>query len=93
MNENPYLSYGFEGNTVHSYFCASKPTLDTKKLEKLIASDEEYKLKGNMFYLHSPSGIGRSKLVKSIELCLGVAATGRNLNTVLKIKEMAQDLQ
>ncbi len=39
----------------------------------------------------STDGIGRSKLVTNIEKCLGGAATGRNLNTVNKLIEMAKN--
>lgn len=88
VSANPYPS--FEGKTVHFYFCAQKPKLNTQKLEFLCASNEEYQLNGNVFYLHAPNGIGRSKLVSNIMPCLGVTSTGRNLNTVIKLQEMAQ---
>ncbi|NND81891.1 MAG: DUF1697 domain-containing protein [Gammaproteobacteria bacterium] len=83
---NPYAS--FQGNTVHFYFCAQEPELDTEKLASLAANGETYQQLGNVFYLHAPHGIGRSKLVANIERCLGVPATGRNLNTVLKLRDM-----
>ncbi|WOJ92538.1 DUF1697 domain-containing protein [Congregibacter variabilis] len=76
------------GNTIHFYFCDAEPALDQPKLDLLLASSESYALHGKVFYLHAPDGIGRSKLVANIESCLGVAATGRNLNTVGKIASM-----
>ena len=87
---NPYSS--FEGKIVHFYFCTETPNLNRKKLDALAANGEEYELNDSVFYLHAPNGIGRSKLVAKIELCLGVRATGRNLNTVLKLQGMAQDM-
>ena len=45
-----------------------------------------------MFYLHAPAGIGQSKLAQRYEKLLGVAATARNWNTVLKVIEMAKQL-
>ena len=90
IGANPYSS--FEGKFVHFYFCTKKPKLNLHKLETIIANSESYQLKGNVFYLHAPNGIGRSKLVSNIESCLGVHATGRNLNTVLKLKEMAKNV-
>lgn len=89
INANPYPS--FEGKTVHFYFCSKEPKLNTQKLESYVACNEEFQLKANVFYLHAPDGIGRSKLVSNIGTCLGVSATGRNLNTVLRIKEMAKN--
>lgn len=86
---NPYHSY--EGKTVHFYFCSEKPKLNLNKVKSFISSSESYELKGNVFYLHAPNGIARSKLVLNIESCLGVSYTGRNLNTVLKLRELVQN--
>lgn len=83
---NPFT--GFEGKTVHFYFCIDAPILDKEKLAKLSSDTERVELIGNVFYLHAPDGIGRSKLVANIESCLGVSATGRNLNTVNKLVTM-----
>ena len=82
---------GIEGKFVHFYYCKKLPKIDQTRLDKFAAKTESYKLVGNVFYLHAPDGIGRSKLVANIEKCLGVAATGRNLNTVSKLRAMASD--
>ncbi len=83
---NPYKEY--EGKFVHFYFCMETPKLNTSKLERLASDTERYEISDKVFYLHAPDGIGRSKLVKTIEDCLGVSSTGRNLNTVNKLEEM-----
>jgi uncharacterized protein (DUF1697 family) len=85
---NPYSQY--EGKFVHFYFCQNPVQLNFEKLNKFIEQSEEYHVKGNVFYLHAPNGIGRSKLISNIESCLGQIATGRNLNTVKKISAMVQ---
>ncbi len=90
LKENPFPSENRK--IVHLYFCHKTPLLNKKKLESFIAKDESFKLLGKIFYLHAPSGIGRSKLVANIEACLGVTATGRNLNTILKLNEMLNSL-
>jgi uncharacterized protein (DUF1697 family) len=51
---------------------------------------ERYTLVGNVFYLHAPDGIGRSKLAAGIEKALGVSVTARNWRSVSKISEMAK---
>lgn len=89
VENNPYKEY--EGKFVHFYFCKEPPTLDTNKLDALALESERYTLIGNVFYLHAPDGIGRSKLVAKIETCLGVPATGRNLNTVNKLSIMIEN--
>ncbi len=86
---NPYKEY--EGKFVHFYFCKNDIELVHDKLDQYIADTEEYTVKGNVFYLHAPKGIGRSKLVANIERCLGQSATGRNLNTINKISSMLKN--
>ncbi len=83
---NPFTDK--EGKSVHFYFCAQKPNFDSDKAASFASKDETYILKESVFYLHAPSGIGCSKLVANIEACLGVVATGRNLNTVRKLRAM-----
>jgi uncharacterized protein (DUF1697 family) len=90
FENNPYS--GFEGKFVHVYYCKTPPKIDQTKLDKFVAMTENYSLVGKVFYLHAPDGIGRSKLVANIESCLGVSATGRNLNTVSKLREMVDDV-
>lgn len=86
VKNNPFSSDS--GKTIHFYFCANRPTLDTEKLSKLKTNSEEVVLQDKVFYLHAPDGIGRSKLVSNIESCLNTKATGRNLNTINKLQEM-----
>ena len=86
---NPYQE--FDGKFVHIYFCKGAPKVNMAKIEQLATATESYKLIGNVFYLHAPDGIGRSKLVANIDACLGTPATGRNLNTVNKLKDMVLD--
>lgn len=88
VNNNPYRSK--EGKTIHFYFCKSTPKLNVEKLKKFRSESEEYHIKDKVFYLYAPNGIGRSKLVANIESCLGVRATGRNLNTINKLKSMIE---
>ena len=83
---NPFQEY--EGKYVHVYFCKDTPNLNAQKLASVVADTEECRLVGNVFYIHAPQGIARSKLVANVEKCLGVAATGRNLNTAQKLTQM-----
>lgn len=89
MANNPYNEH--EGKLVHYYFSHNAVELNLDKLNKYIDPSEEYHLQENVFYLHAPNGIGRSKLVSNIESCLGQTATGRNLNTVNKISAIVNN--
>lgn len=90
IENNPYSSP--KGNEIHFYFCKDKPKIDSLKLEKYKSESEKFYIDGKVFYLYAPDGIGRSKLVANLESCLGVAATGRNLNTIYKLQQMVKDL-
>jgi uncharacterized protein (DUF1697 family) len=83
LQANPFKT--FEGKFVHFYFCHNPIEINAEKLTNYIASTEAYFVQNNVFYLHAPDGIGRSKLVSNIDSCLGQVATGRNLNTTNKI--------
>ncbi|XQW86395.1 DUF1697 domain-containing protein [Thalassotalea piscium] len=82
----PYTKY--EGKWVHFYFCKNNARLALDKIEKYQGDSEHYTLLNNVCYLYAPDGIGRSKFVANIELCLDTPATGRNLNTINKINSL-----
>ncbi len=86
IENNPYKDY--EGKFVHFYFCKNTIRLNLEKIERFISATEKYYVDNNVFYLHAPDGVGRSKLVLNIESCLDQSSTGRNLNTINKIKSL-----
>jgi uncharacterized protein (DUF1697 family) len=50
-------------------------------------------VEGSEVYIHYPEGIGRSKLNRvPMEKMLGTRGTARNLNTVRKLLEMAEEM-
>ena len=89
VEANPYPNE--DPKCVHFYICNKPPELNQDKLQQYIAETECYEVHHNVFYLHAPNGIGRSKLVANIETCLGTASTGRNLNTINKLSSMLCD--
>ena len=87
--ENPFPAAEAEPNTLHLGFLAAPPPHpDLEALEKLRMDSERFQLKGAIFYLHAPEGVGRSKLAAGAEKALGEPMTDRNWRTVQKIKEM-----
>lgn len=93
IKQNPFPEAEAEPRMLHLGFLASAPQdPDLGKLENLRKESERYHLIGNIFYLHAPEGVGRSKLAAGAEKLLGVSMTDRNWNTVLKIRELAEDL-
>jgi len=79
-----------EGKALHFHFLDGVPAQpDLDLLNALRKPSEQFSLKGEVFYLHAPEGIARSKLAAKAEQALGVPATARNLNTVHKLLAMA----
>lgn len=83
---NPYPEAVSAPKSLHFYFLRRPAEqADITGLDKLKAEDESYTLTDEVFYLHAPSGVGRSKLAAKAEKLLGVEATARNWRTVEKL--------
>ncbi len=86
---NPFSVPADEANQVHISFL-QKPALkaNTVRLKEIATASEKFVLTERAFYFHAPDGIGRSRLAAEVEKCLGVPATGRNIRTVGKIRDL-----
>jgi len=90
IQANPFPQAVDDPKSLHFFFLekpAAKANIEA--LNKAKAPTESYVLKGGVFFLHAPEGVGRSKLAATAERHLGVAATARNYRTVEKLAEMA----
>jgi uncharacterized protein (DUF1697 family) len=88
---NPFPKAEAESKFLHLYFLNKGPKApDLEALNRLKSDSESFRLIGNVFYLHAPDGIGRSKLAARAEKLLGVEATARNWNTVTRLLEMTR---
>jgi uncharacterized protein (DUF1697 family) len=76
---------------LHVVFLSSRPTAKAVAgLNPDRSPPDEFRVVGREIYLHTPGGIGRSKLtIDWFEKQLGVRGTARNLNTVAKLIELA----
>lgn len=90
VDGNPFADRDGAEKSVHLMFLASAPDeTSLARAEALAADSEDCALRGDVFYLYAPHGVGRSKLLKGAEKALGVEATARNLRTVRKILALA----
>lgn len=88
---NPFHGAETEPRRLHLFFLSSTPKEpNIEALNKVKAPSERFHLTRQVFYLHAPDGIGRSKLAANAEKFLGVAATARNWRTVQKLREIAK---
>lgn len=86
---NPFPYAEAEPKSLHVFFLAEAPVKpDMNTLQQLKVASEAFALKGKLFFLHAPEGIGRSKLAARAERLLGVEATARNWNTVSKMLDL-----
>jgi uncharacterized protein (DUF1697 family) len=77
------------GKALHVYFLSAEAKYaDPEKMNSVKTATEDFRLLGDVFYLYTPDGFGRSKLANIAEKCLGVSATARNWNTVAKLISM-----
>ncbi|HKX26548.1 MAG TPA: DUF1697 domain-containing protein [Blastocatellia bacterium] len=94
VRNNPFpAAAATEPQALHAGFLAAVPeTPNLRQLESLKSESERFELIDQVFYLHAPEGVGRSKLAARAEKLLGAPMTDRNWRTVCKILEMAQAL-
>lgn len=93
MALNPFPEAEHDPKTLHLFFLDEVPhNPDLAALENIRKENERYRLVKNVFYLHAPDGIGRSKLAEKVEKVLGVPITARNWRTVSKIMAMALEI-
>jgi len=84
VTSNPFA--GQPGNRVVAIFLDDPPPADAAAKAKNIA-DERIALGKREIYVHYPSGMGQSKL----RIPAAASGTGRNMNSVAKLAELATE--
>lgn len=97
ISANPFSAEAAtDGARVHMVFLSGVPAAANRKgLEGIVTKNptrrDRYHLAGDMLYLHLPDGAGESKFTaQALDKILGVTATARNWNTVLKLHAMSK---
>ncbi len=76
-----------KGNLSHIYFCWGEPVINDVLYNELKTDDEELLIIDGHVHFHAPNGMGTSKLADKLDKVItGTEITGRNLNTVRKLK-------
>jgi uncharacterized protein (DUF1697 family) len=92
---NPYAAEAADGTKVHAVFLSGTPAAEKAAgLEQIVLKNptrsDRYHLAGDTLYLHLPDGAAESKFTaQALDRILGVTATARNWNTVLKLHTMS----
>lgn len=94
IDANPFGEAEAHPATVHLFFLSrTAESPNTEGMEAVKAESERFHLDGEVCYLHTPDGFGRSKLAGLVEKLLGVPATARNWRTVTKLRELASEIE
>ena len=76
---------------MHAAVLAGDPPKEAiEALRTHAVEGEAIEVVGGVAYLHTPFGLGTSKLGEKFDKGIGVANTARNWNTVLKLRELAK---
>jgi uncharacterized protein (DUF1697 family) len=87
---NPYADREFDPAWLHAGFMADEPEAEAMaRVADKSRTSEEYEIRGRVFYLFTPDGLGTSKFAEGLERTLKLAVTFRNWRTVLALGEMA----
>lgn len=88
---NPFPDAVEPGNQLHAAWLDGTPPEGAVDALQAVASEgERIAVVGNVAYLHTPNGFGRSKLAEKFDRGIGVPNTARNWSTVKKLAEMAE---
>jgi uncharacterized protein (DUF1697 family) len=89
---NPFLSGEAGLSKLHVVFLSDRPAANAVAgLDPERSRPDELSVRGREIYLHLPNGSGRSRLtIDYFERQLGVAATARNWNTLIKLIALTQ---
>jgi uncharacterized protein (DUF1697 family) len=87
---NQFATPDIDPARLHAGFMEAEP--DAEALARIAAkarTSEEYAVRGRVFFLFTPDGLGKSKFAEGLERGLKVAVTFRNWRTVLALAAMA----
>ena len=93
---NPFAARsGIEPNRYLVTFLASDPGQELRdKVRAIKADPEELHFDGREMYIYFPNGLARPKLsLPAIEKILKITGTGRNWNSVVKLLELAENIE
>ncbi len=88
---NPFPQAVATPTCLHAAVLAEKPAPEAvSQLRGFAAEGEGIEVVGNVAYLHTPNGFGRSKLGEKFDKGIGVVNSARNWNTVLRLMELVR---
>jgi uncharacterized protein (DUF1697 family) len=93
IEQNPFPDAVAIPKFLHAAVLEAKPEQGRlEALREFASKGERIEVVGEVAYINTPEGFGRSKLAERFDKGIGVGNTARNWNTVLKLGEMAASI-
>ncbi|MBO6719675.1 MAG: DUF1697 domain-containing protein [Rhizobiaceae bacterium] len=93
VGNNPFPDALDEPKFLHAAVLADEPDPANVEMVRGYAVDgEQISVVGQVAYLHTPHGFGRSKMAEQFDKRIGVANTARNWRTVLALRDLAEQV-
>lgn len=92
--DNPFLRPGEDSKPLHVLFLADVPEPGrVAALDPARSPPDAFAVRGREVYLHCPNGVGKTRLTNAyFDSALKTVSTGRNWNTVLKLRALAAEV-
>jgi uncharacterized protein (DUF1697 family) len=89
-NNNPFLAKGAPPDLLSVMFLATLPEAsDVAKLDPNRSAPDEFEVRGDTIFLHTPTGLADTKLTNAyFDSRLRTTGTSRNWRTTLKLLEL-----
>lgn len=87
---NPFPEGEGEPKTLHVFFLSAATKDAASRLQPLTSAREKFHLTDEVMYLHCLDFLSGSKIGQKAEKLLGVSATARNWNTVMKLSAICE---
>jgi uncharacterized protein (DUF1697 family) len=92
IDKNPFPQAVATPTCLHAAVLAAKPAAEAvSRLRGFAAAGEGIEVVGDVAYLHTPDGFGRSKLAAKFDKGIGVVNSARNWNTLRKLMELVRN--
>ncbi|MFV2001886.1 MAG: DUF1697 domain-containing protein [Paracoccaceae bacterium] len=87
---NPFAQAEAEPTTLHLFFLSKpEPDFDAAAVAAAATRGEQFHLEGRILYFHTPNGMGKSDLARTLPRLIKAPMTGRNLRSCHKLAQMA----
>ena len=91
--KNPFTAASAEPKSLHVFFLReTDQQLQDPEMKAFLKPDQDFRLIEDLLFLYAPDGLSTCKLAEKLPRFINGSMTARNLRSVQKILELAEDL-